>query len=272
MRIQEALSDKDLQRIGELIYQRAGIVVNQQKRDMVYNRLSRRLRKLQLTSFTDYINSLEADPNSAEWQGFINSLTTNLTSFFRESYHFPILAEHAKSRPANYSVWCAAASTGEEPCSIAMTLEETLGRTHAGPRVWATDIDTEVLQKASSGIYRLSDLSSLTQLQKQNFFLRGTGAQSEFVKARKELLSTIHYQRLNLLDSNWDIPAPFDAIFCRNVMIYFDQQTQERLLQRFAKMLKPGGILFAGHSEHFGNTRGAFRLRGQSVYYLTQEK
>ncbi|CFQ36186.1 CheR family methyltransferase [Yersinia bercovieri] len=271
LRIQEELSDKDLQKISELIYQRAGIVLNNQKRDMVYNRLSRRLRDLKMTSFTEYLVRLESDKNSDEWQAFINTLTTNLTSFFREAYHFPILAEHARSRGSNYTVWCAAASTGEEPCSIAMTLHEKLGSSIAGPRVWATDIDTEVLGKAKNAVYRLSDLESLTQDQRKNYFLQGTGAQAGLVKARKELLSTIQYQQLNLLDPNWDIPAPFDAIFCRNVMIYFDQKTQEKLMSRFARMLKPGGILFAGHSEHFNNMNGPFRLRGQSVYYLAQE-
>lgn len=271
MHIQDKLSDKDLQRISELIYQRSGIVVNGQKRDMVYNRLSRRLRDLNLTSFTDYINQLEANTNSEEWQSFINALTTNLTSFFRESYHFPVLAEHARNRP-NYSVWCAAASTGEEPCSIAMTLDETLGRSIVGPRVWATDIDTEVLKKASNGVYKLSDLDSLNLEQKRNYFMRGTGAQQHLVKVRKELLASIRYQQLNLLDPKWDVPAPFDAIFCRNVMIYFDQKTQEHLMQRFATMLKPGGILLVGHSEHFSTTNGPFSLRGQSVYCLSRDK
>lgn len=271
MRIQAELSDRDLQKISELIYQRAGIVLTEQKRDMVYNRLSRRLRDLKLTSFTDYVKQLELNQNSHEWQSFINALTTNLTSFFRESYHFPILAEHASARAGNYTVWCTAASTGEEACSIAMTLDETLGRSIAGPRVWATDIDTEVLEKANNAVYRLSDLDSLTPEQKRQYFMRGTGAQENLVKVRKELLSSIRYQQLNLLDANWDVPAPFDAIFCRNVMIYFDQKTQEKLMQRFAKMLKPGGILFAGHSEHFSNMNGPFRLRGQSVYHLAQE-
>lgn len=271
-RIQEELSDQVLQKISTLIYHHAGIVLTSQKRDMVYNRLSRRLRELKLASFTDYVKLLESDQQGDEKQSFINALTTNLTSFFRESYHFPILAEHARARTANYSVWCTAASTGEEPCSIAMTLDEALGRTISGPRVWATDIDTEVLTKANNAVYRLSDIESLTPEQKKHYFLRGTGAQENLVKVRKELLSGIQYQQLNLLDANWDVPAPFDAIFCRNVMIYFDQKTQERLMLRFSKMLKPGGILFAGHSEHFSNMNGPFRLRGQSVYYLAQEK
>ncbi|CNI68726.1 chemotaxis methyltransferase CheR [Yersinia frederiksenii] len=271
-RIQEELSEPVLQKISALIYHRAGIVVTSQKRDMVYNRLSRRLRELKLTSFAHYVQMLESDQHSNEWQPFINALTTNLTSFFRESYQFPLLAEHAQARAANYTVWCTAASTGEEACSIAMTLDEALGRSIAGPRVLATDIDTEVLQKANNAIYRLSDLVNLSSEQKKQYFLRGSGSQESLVKVRQELLSTIQYQQLNLLDSNWNVPAPFDAIFCRNVMIYFDQKTQEKLMSRFAKMLKPGGLLFAGHSEHFNNMNGPFRLRGQSVYYLAQEK
>lgn len=271
LRPQEDMTEAELLKISRLIYQRAGIVLTTQKKDMVYNRLSRRLRELNLTSFTDYIQLLESNPNSNEWQTFINALTTNLTSFFREPYHFPILAEHARKKRGNYTVWCTAASTGEEPCSIAITLNEALGENISGPRIWATDIDTDVLQKATDGIYRLSDIESLSPDKKKNYFLRGTGTQQAFVKVRKELQASIQYQQLNLLDPNWDVPGPFDAIFCRNVMIYFDQKTQETLMKRFAKMLKKDGILFAGHSEHFGNMSGPFRLRGQSVYYLPQE-
>ncbi|WP_148242074.1 CheR family methyltransferase [Enterobacter asburiae] len=265
-----SLSDGELQRIGKLIYTRAGIVVNAQKREMIFNRLSRRVRMLAFSSFSDYINLLESQTEHPEWQNFINALTTNLTSFFRESYHFPILAEHARQHGSGYRVWCTAASTGEEPCSIAMTLHDQLGPSVAGPRIWASDIDTEVLAKAEAGIYRLSDLDSLTLAQKRHFFLRGAGDNSEWVKARRELLSAIHYQQLNLLDEKWSLPGPFNAIFCRNVMIYFDAATQQRLLQRFARLLKPGGLLFVGHSEHFSHAHIPLRLRGQSVYELTE--
>ncbi|MDR0806648.1 MAG: chemotaxis protein-glutamate O-methyltransferase [Enterobacteriaceae bacterium] len=268
--IQDTLTESELARISALIYQRAGIVLNGQKKDMVYNRLSRRLRELGMHRFNDYMSLLEADHGTSEWQIFINAMTTNLTSFFREAYHFPLLAKHAQTRRGMYNVWCAAASTGEEPLSIAITLEETLGP-GITPRVIATDIDTDVLSKARNGVYRLSDLDNLTEQQKKNGFLRGTGSHKDKVKAKKSLLSTIHYKRLNLIDPQWDIPAPFDAIFCRNVMIYFDKETQEQLMQRFAKMLKPGGILFVGHSEHFGTSNGPFRLRGQSVYGLAEE-
>lgn len=265
-----SLTDSELQRVGKLIYKRAGIVVNAQKREMIFNRLSRRVRTLGLATFSEYIGLLESHSEHPEWQNFINALTTNLTSFFREAYHFPILAEHARQRASGYRVWCTAASTGEEPCSIAMTLNEQLGASVAGPRLWASDIDTEVLAKAEAGVYRLSDLDVLTLAQKRHYFLRGAGDNSEWVKARRELLSAIHYQQLNLLDEKWSVPGPFDAIFCRNVMIYFDAPTQQRLLQRFARLLKPGGLLFVGHSEHFNYPHIPLRLRGQSVYELTE--
>ncbi|MCL6744376.1 MULTISPECIES: CheR family methyltransferase [Kosakonia] len=266
------LTESELEKISKLIYQRAGIVLTAQKRDMVYNRLSRRLRELNLKGFEDYTDRLVANPGSDEWQVFVNALTTNLTSFFREAYHFPTLARHAQSRNGMYNVWCAAASTGEEPWSIAMTLEETLGRSITGPRVLATDIDTDVLEKASLGVYRLSDIDNLSEQQKRTWFLRGTGEHQSRVKIKSELRSTVQFRQLNLIDAQWDIPAPFDAIFCRNVMIYFDQNTQEKLLQRFAKMLKPGGLLFVGHSEHFQNLTSPFRLLGQSVYRLGDQK
>lgn len=268
--VQQSLSDRELSKISALIYQRAGIVLTPQKRDMVYNRLLRRLRTLGLSGFHDYIRLLESRPAGEEWQEFVNSLTTNLTSFFREAYHFPVLAEHARSRRGNYNVWCTASSTGEEAYSIAITLEEALGSGMPGPRVWATDINTDVLSKAMSGIYRLSDIDALTQGQKKSWFLRGKDASEGWVKVNKQLHNGVRFQQLNLLDRHWNVPGPFDAIFCRNIMIYFDPKTQEQLLMRFAKMLKPGGLLFVGHSENFSHLNNEFYLRGQSVYELRQ--
>jgi chemotaxis protein methyltransferase CheR len=269
--VPNVFTGNDFQKICSLLYQRAGISLSAQKQDMVYNRLSRRLRKLGLDNFNDYLKRLESDPTSNEWQEFINALTTNLTSFFREAYHFPILAQHALEQNGNYKVWCAAASSGEEPCSIAMTLEKVLKPSIGGPRIWATDIDTEMLRKASAGIYRTSDLNNLTLEQKRRYFLRGTGRNSDHVKVRPEITGAIHYQHLNLVDPKWDLPGEFDAIFCRNVMIYFDQPTQQQILNRFARILKPHGLLFVGHSEHFNHTGNPFSLHGQSVYRLTKE-
>lgn len=266
------LTDADLDKIINLIYKRAGIVITRQRRDMVYNRLAPRLRALGIDSFSRYLKLLETTPENDEWQQFTNALTTNLTSFFREAYHFPILAEHARNRSGGYNVWCTAASTGEEPYSIAMTLAEVLGNTITGPRILATDIDTSVLAKAKSGTYRLNDINNLTQEQKKKYFLRKITTDDQQVKVRTSLQNEIHFQQLNLIAEKWDIPTPFDAIFCRNVMIYFDKDNQKRLLNRFAKLLKPGGLLFVGHSEHFNNMDSPFRLQGQSVYYLAKDK
>jgi chemotaxis protein methyltransferase CheR len=266
------LSDTHFRRISELIYQRAGIVLADHKREMVYNRLVRRLRILGLNDFGSYMALLENDSNSPEWQAFINALTTNLTAFFREAHHFPILAEHARSRPNNYSVWSTAASTGEEPYSIAMTLSEVLGPRMANCRIQASDIDTQVLEKATAGVYRLEELRTLSPQQLQKFFLKGTGPHSGLVRVRPELAQMVAFQQLNLLANQWQLNGPFDAIFCRNVMIYFDKETQEKILRRFVPLLKPGGLMFAGHSENFSQISREFYLRGQTVYGLAKER
>ncbi|TNV22912.1 protein-glutamate O-methyltransferase CheR [Buttiauxella sp. B2] len=266
------LSDVHFRRICQLIYQRAGIVLADHKRDMVYNRLVRRLRTLGLEDFGHYLNMLEANGVNAEWQAFINSLTTNLTAFFREGHHFPILAEHARKRNGEYKVWSAAASTGEEPYSIAITLADVLGMTPGRWKIFASDIDTQVLEKAQSAVYRQDELKTLAPLQLQRYFLRGTGPHEGLVRVRNELANHLEFAPINLLDKQAPIPGPFDAIFCRNVMIYFDKATQQQILQRFVPLLKPGGLLFAGHSENFSNLSREFLLRGQTVYGLSKER
>ena len=266
------LSDAHFQRICQLIYQRAGIVLAGHKREMVYNRLVRRLRTLELTDFGTYLARLESDVDGEEWEVFINALTTNLTAFFREMHHFPILAKHARERPGAYSVWSTAASTGEEPYSIAMTLMETRPGNPGQCQVIGSDINTQVLEKARAGVYRQEELRGLNTQQRQRFFLKGTGPHDGLARVRPELSALVRFQYLNLLASEWALPGPFDAIFCRNVMIYFDKVTQERILRRFAPLLKPGGLLFAGHSENFSQISEDFKLRGQTVYQLAKER
>lgn len=267
-----ALSEAQFRRICQLIYQRAGIVLADHKRDMVYNRLVRRLRQLGLDDFGRYLAMLEANPDSAEWQAFINALTTNLTAFFREAHHFPTLAEHARRRQGEYRVWSAAASTGEEPYSIAITLADTLGMAPGRWKVFASDIDTEVLEKARGGIYRQDELKTLSQQQLQHYFMRGTGPHNGLVRVRQELAQYVDFSPVNLLGRTYPVPGPFDAIFCRNVMIYFDKATQQAILRRFVPLLKPDGLLFAGHSENFSNLVREFTLRGQTVYALSKDK
>jgi len=266
------LTDHDFSKIRTLIHQRAGIALSTQKRQMVYSRLARRLRELRLTEFATYLSFLEADPNGDEWQQFTNALTTNLTAFFREAHHFPVLAEHAKKCQQPLTVWCSAASTGEEPYSIAMTLIEALGERAAGAAsVMATDIDTQVLAKAQAGIFTMEQVSKLSPARLKRFFLKGAGAQAGKVRIRPEVAAMVKFEQLNLLDAKWALREPFDAIFCRNVMIYFDKPTQGRILQRFAPLMKPHGLLFAGHSENFSFANDILRLKGQTVYELVHK-
>ena len=262
------LTEKDFSKIRALIHQHAGIALGDQKRQMVYSRLSRRLRKLGLKEFAAYLRFLEADPNGQEWQQFVNALTTNLTSFFRESHHFPVLAEHVRNCSHPVTVWCSAASTGEEPYSIAMTLIEALGKRADTASVLATDIDTHVLEVAAEGVFSMEQASKLTPERLKRFFFRGAGTQAGKMRIRPEVSTMVRFQRLNLLDPSWILAEPFDAIFCRNVMIYFDKSTQERILHRFAPLVKPHGLLFAGHSENFSFVNQTFRLRGKTVYEL----
>ncbi|MGS2742060.1 CheR family methyltransferase [Halomonas sp. LS-001] len=265
------LTDADFKRIRELIYQRAGIVLAEHKREMVYSRLAKRLRHHGLTRFSDYLSRLERKPDAREWEAFTNALTTNLTAFFRESHHFPLLAEHIKHKTGPVSIWCAAASTGEEPYSLGMTLLETLGPKASQSRVVATDIDTEALAKARAGVYPLEQVSKLDEVRIKRFFQKGTGKRMGFARVRPEVSSLVEFSGLNLLAPQWPVQGPFDAIFCRNIMIYFDKETQAKILKRFAPLLKPDGLLFAGHSENFSYISSEFKLRGQTVYTLAPQ-
>jgi chemotaxis protein methyltransferase CheR len=263
-------TDSDFSRIRTLIHRRAGIALGEQKRQMVYSRLSRRLRELQLPEFSTYLELLEASRDGEEWQAFINSLTTNLTSFFREAHHFPVLAAHVRKSKQPVTIWCAAASTGEEPYSIAITLIEALGERAGTARVIATDIDTAVLAKASAGVFTLEQVNRLSTERLRRFFNKGTGSNAGKVRVRPEVAAMVKFSRLNLLDPSWSVKEPVDAIFCRNVMIYFDKPTQKKVLDRFAPLLKPEGLLFAGHSENASLVSPGFKAVGQTVYELSK--
>ncbi|MDF3935776.1 CheR family methyltransferase [Pseudomonas citronellolis] len=259
-------TSRDFQQVRRLLYGRTGISLSESKEQMVYSRLSRRLRSLQLRSFAEYFGYLEG--HAEEWQQFVNALTTNLTAFFRERHHFQALAELAARqarghRPLRF--WSAASSTGEEPYSMAMSLVETLGF-DAPVRILASDIDTGVLETAERGVYPLDRVDALSLAQKQRFLLRGKGANAGKVRVVEELRRLIEFRQINLLDSAWGVPGDLDAIFCRNVMIYFDKPTQTRLLERMVRLLRPGGLFFAGHSESFVHAGHLVRPVGRSTY------
>ncbi|KEZ78046.1 CheR family methyltransferase [Salinisphaera hydrothermalis] len=261
-------TDADFARLRRMIGERAGIALSERKREMAYSRLARRVRLAGQRRFADYLDPLEADASHPEWEHFTNALTTNLTSFFREAHHFPLLAEHVARRSGPISIWCCAASTGEEPWSIAITLAETLGSAAERAEIVATDIDTRALADARAGIYPLAAVEKLSEERRKRFFLRGTGARSGLARVAPALRSRVHFAPLNLASGDWPVDGPFDAIFCRNLMIYFDKDTQQRVLKRFAGLMKPDGLLFAGHSENFSYFENPFVLRGQTVYRL----
>ncbi len=263
------LSPAEFERVRQLIYQRAGISLHAGKQAMVYSRLSRRLRETGQPGFGAYLQWLEQASGpaaEAEWQEFVNCLTTNLTAFFREEHHFHALAQDLQAcgnRPLR--IWCNAASTGEEPYSLAMTVVEALGAS-APVQIVASDIDTRVLQTARKGVYP-ADSRGLDAERLKRHFQRGTGPNAGFVRVRPELAKRIDFRPFNLMSASWSaLGEPFDFIFCRNVMIYFDNATQRKVLERMHAALKPGGLLYVGHSENFTDARDLFRLRGKTIY------
>ena len=258
----------DFERVRALIHRKAGISLHSGKQAMVYSRLSRRLRELGLGSVRDYLDRLEAlrgDAAGPEWQAFVNCLTTNLTAFFREEHHFEVLAAELVARAGEpLRIWCNAASTGEEPYSLAMTVIESLGPA-ANVRIVCTDIDTDVLATAERGVYD-GAARGLDAARLKRHFLRGSGANAGSIMVRPELRRLVEFRTCNLTDAAWSLGAPFDIVFCRNVMIYFDAQTQRAVLERMHRVARPGALLFAGHSENFTDSRDLFRLRARTVY------
>jgi len=268
-------TEADFERVRKLIYQHAGISLAPIKQNMVYSRLVRRLRANNCASFAEYLTRIEhGDP--IEKEIFVNSLTTNLTSFFREAHHFEILTKHFQKiteRSNPIRIWCSAASTGEEPYTLAITACEAFDSLTPPVSIIASDIDTNVLATAQKGTYPMARVEKLTTQRLHNFFLKGSGAQAGFVRVRPELQKLISFTQVNLLDEHWpNVSGPLDVIFCRNVMIYFDKVTQHQILKKFAPLLREDGLLFAGHSESFLHATDLFRSLGQTVYERADRK
>ena len=247
------------------LYQVAGIRLDTSKDALVYSRLVRRIRNLRVGGFANYFAYLEHTPS--ETQEFINALTTNLTSFFREPHHFDILKGYLQHHPGNLRIWCVASSTGEEAYSIAMTVAEHYGQFDTPVKIIASDIDTKVLTAASAGIYKDERIESIAPQRRKQFFQRGTGSQAGQVRVVPELKRMVEFANINLLESSWPIRSRVDVIFCRNVMIYFDKPTQLALLTRLVALLPPDGLYIAGHSENFSAFPQVVRLAGQTTYY-----
>ena len=271
------LTAGDFKFICQFVYKNTGIVLNDSKREMLYRRLTRIIRERKLNSFEEYCQLLR-EQGEQEKNYFINAITTNLTSFFRENHHFEYLTSEElpaliKNKTASASgkkrlrVWSSASSTGEEPYSIAITILEALKNElpQWDLKILATDIDSDVLAKGKAGIYDINRIEEIPKKLKQSYFFQGCGQSSQSVKVHDKLKSTITFKQLNLLH-DWPMKGPFDAIFCRNVIIYFDKKTQQELFSRYYEMLAPGGLLFLGHSENLGNYQQYFSNVGRTIF------
>jgi chemotaxis protein methyltransferase CheR len=266
------LSDEEFARLRELVREHTGIALSEAKRQLVYGRLARRLRALRMDNFAEYIKLLETG-EGPELEEFVNAVTTNLTSFFREPHHFEFLASQMlpvavqqRAGARKLRIWCCAASTGEEPYSISMVLREAQALLMGWDvKMLATDLDSAVLATAQAGVYGGDRFNGMDPKRLSRFFEKGSGSHAGKFRAKEELKSLITFRQLNLM-RDWPIRGPFDAIFCRNVIIYFDKATQRELFERMARLQRPGDFLFLGHSESLYRVSDRYELIGRTIY------
>ena len=267
-----AFSDEDFNALRTLVKEHTGINLTDQKRELVYGRISRRLRALDLHSFRDY-RELLSDEKGTEFVEFCNAITTNLTSFFRESHHFDYVRDHILTPRLNdpraarrLRIWCAGCSSGEEPYSLAMTIRETIpDAARWDIRILATDLDSEVLARGQRGIYAADRLRDMHSARRSRFFRETTHNGQPAYAAVPELRDLITFKQLNLM-TPFPMKGPLDAIFCRNVVIYFDKDTQRDLFARMSRLQEPGAILFLGHSESLFKVSTDYSLIGKTIY------
>ena len=268
------LTDKEFEKFSVLIYNKTGIHLKPEKKELLNARLGKRLRARQLTSFGKYYDLVMNDSSGSELVHLINSVSTNFTSFFREIAHFdfltsdvlPQLVNSAGKNSRNITVWSSACSSGEEPYTLAMVIDQFM-RAHSGVScsILATDISTKVLGAAEKGVYPLEGVGKMPHNFLHTYFQRGVGTCSGYVKAKPNIRNFVTFRRFNLMDQfPWQ--SEFDIIFCRNVMIYFNKETQEELIRKFYQSLSPGGFLFIGHSESLGNIKSKFKQATTTVY------
>ncbi|MEA1990109.1 MAG: protein-glutamate O-methyltransferase [Pseudomonadota bacterium] len=262
--------DQDFNRVKTIVYNYAGIDLNESKKNLVYNRLSKRIRFLSMQTFSEYLDFVEAQ-GEAEFVHLINAITTNLTFFFRENHHFEYLINTVipglvgqNSANKKIRIWSAGCSTGEEPYSIAIALKEAVP-IGWDAKVIATDLDSNVVNTGQRGVYKVDRLKGVSEERKKRWFLKGSGSQEGYVKVKPELQNIIEFGQLNLMDE-WPLKDAIDVIFCRNVVIYFDKPTQSKLFNRYADRLPNNGHLFIGHSESLYKVCDRFELLGQTIY------
>jgi chemotaxis protein methyltransferase CheR len=267
------LTEKEFLLFKDLIYRETGISMSDKKKKLIVARLSKRLRILQLSSFTEYYQYLQESPDAEEEiVNLINRVTTNKTDFFREKHHFDFLmselfpqmiSEGRRNGMHKLRIWSAGCSSGEEPYTLAMTILEAFKAERGWDiKILATDLDTEILQKAIAGVYPTQAITPVPREYLSRYFNR-TGENYAVSDACKSLIS---FRRLNLMDEAFPLKNPFDIIFCRNVIIYFDAQTKDSLLTRYHKHLKNNGHIFIGHSESLMHLKSKFRYLKHTIY------
>lgn len=269
------LPDRDFKRISQVVYDHCGINLTSDKKGLVRSRLSKILRKHGYTSYKEYLDLVLIKSDTPEFTEFIDLLSTNLTSFFREQKHFDylreiliprLLSEGSHMSRFRLRGWSAACSTGEEPYTLAMTLLEALpDLRNADIRVLASDISTRVLHKAKAGQYPVARLATVPPALRKKYFTECVDGGAPGLSANEELRKMLIFKQINLMDE-WPLTTPLDFIFCRNVLIYFDKPTHQALVERFYKILKPGGVLFIGHSESLSGIQHKFKNARPSIY------
>jgi chemotaxis protein methyltransferase CheR len=266
------LTDKHFNWFVKMVMEKTGITLSDQKRDLVYGRLARRLRKLNFDNFDQYISLLKNNPGS-EMVDFVNSITTNLTSFYREAHHFEYLGDtvikyllNARKSEKRLRIWSAGCSTGEEPYTIAMTLNENIPNIKSWDvKILATDIDTNVLAKASAGVYQKERVNGISKTRLKKWFVKPDSGNTSEIRVSPKLRELITFKQLNLME-DWPMKGKFDVLFCRNVVIYFNKDTQRVLFDRFANILKEDSYMFLGHSESLYKVTNRFQLLGKTIH------
>lgn len=262
-----SLSDQEFERLRSLVKDHTAIELSDAKRALVFSRFSRRLRALGLSTFGQYCDLVE-DGDETEIGALATTITTNFTRFFREDHHFDFLQKslNAYSDTRRLRIWSAGCATGEEPYSIAITLLESIPDIARWDiRILATDIDTNALHQAASGIFPEERLATVDDAIRKRWFFRGRGRNGKRVRISKDVANLISFRELNLIHE-WPMRNPFDIIFCRNVMIYFDKDFKKSLVRGFSSLQRPGDLLFVGHSENLMNISDAYAPVDRTVY------
>ena len=261
------LSDAQFGRVATMLHRHCGIYLRTGKEGLVRARLAKRLRKLSLGDFESYLAIVETDPSRLEFREMVDALTTNKTNFFREPAHFDFLRrEVVPQLGKSPRIWSAGCATGEEAYSLAMLLNETCSPVAlSNTRILATDISQRVLKIAETGAYGADAVADIPVALQTRYWKADASSSAGLFHAKPALRNIMNFARLNLMDQ-WPMRGPFDAIFCRNVMIYFDKETQQQLVNRFWALLKPGGHFFVGHSESLSGTSHQFAYVQPAVY------